>query len=183
MFSLVLQDCVIWVFFSDCLLLDVSSWVNLGEVFQAKPPARIESIPVAKQPINAQNTPRINRNAPNPKPPKIFRFMSFMCFMCQWLWLTVWNISCKENFCGEYHAYRRRDMNRKKAAQLLREGKRSEARDCLAQCIDITPHMALELMNVSFTVAIYYLSETLLLDVSLISASLTDKIYWWCSWH
>ena len=28
------------------------------------------------------------------------------------------------------------------------EGKRSEARDCLAQCIDITPQMALELINV-----------------------------------
>ena len=44
---------------------------------------------------------------------------------------------------------RRRALNRKKAAQLLLEGKRSEARDCLAQCIDITPQMALELINVS----------------------------------
>jgi hypothetical protein len=43
---------------------------------------------------------------------------------------------------------RRRETNRKKAAQLLREGKRAEARDCLARCIDITPQMALELMNV-----------------------------------
>jgi len=43
----------------------------------------------------------------------------------------------------------RRALNRKKAAQLLLEGKRSEARDCLAQCIDITPQMALELINVS----------------------------------
>lgn len=40
-------------------------------------------------------------------------------------------------------------MNRKKAAQLLREGKRAEARDALVQCIDITSQMALELMNVS----------------------------------
>ena len=48
-----------------------------------------------------------------------------------------------------YVMIRRRAMNRKKAAQLLMEGKRSEARDCLAQCIDITPQMALELINVS----------------------------------
>lgn len=41
----------------------------------------------------------------------------------------------------------RRETHRKKAAQFLREGKRSEARDCLTKCIDITPHMALELMN------------------------------------
>jgi len=47
---------------------------------------------------------------------------------------------------------RRRALNRKKAAQLLMEGKRSEARDCLAQCIDITPQMALELINVSFII-------------------------------
>jgi len=47
---------------------------------------------------------------------------------------------------------RRRALNRKKAAQLLMEGKRSEARDCLAQCIDITPQMALELINVCLLV-------------------------------
>ncbi|ELU04231.1 hypothetical protein CAPTEDRAFT_95129 [Capitella teleta] len=41
----------------------------------------------------------------------------------------------------------RRELNRKKAAQLLRDGKRKEARDALVQCIDITPQMALELMN------------------------------------
>ncbi|ESO01888.1 hypothetical protein HELRODRAFT_106350 [Helobdella robusta] len=41
----------------------------------------------------------------------------------------------------------RRNANRKKAAQLLREGKKAEARDCLVQCIDITPHMALELIK------------------------------------
>ena len=40
-------------------------------------------------------------------------------------------------------------MNRKKAAQLLREGKRAEAREALQRCIDITPQMALDLMNVS----------------------------------
>ena len=44
---------------------------------------------------------------------------------------------------------RRRVLNRKKAAQLLMEGKRSEARDCLVQSIDITPQMALELITVS----------------------------------
>jgi len=48
---------------------------------------------------------------------------------------------------------RRRAVNRKKAAQLLMEGKRSEARDCLAQCIDITPQMALELINVCLLVS------------------------------
>ncbi|KAK3770564.1 hypothetical protein RRG08_010753 [Elysia crispata] len=42
----------------------------------------------------------------------------------------------------------RRELNRKKAAQLLREGKKSEARDCLQKCVDITPQMALNLMNV-----------------------------------
>ncbi|KAK6183560.1 hypothetical protein SNE40_011017 [Patella caerulea] len=42
----------------------------------------------------------------------------------------------------------RRDLNRKKAAEFLREGRRAEARDCLQKCIDITPQMALELMNV-----------------------------------
>ena len=51
-------------------------------------------------------------------------------------------------FAYLHTTFRRRDVNRKKAAQLLREGKRSEARDCLTKCIDITPHMALQLMNV-----------------------------------
>jgi len=51
--------------------------------------------------------------------------------------------------CCVYVMNRRRALNRKKAAQLLLEGKRSEARDCLAQCIDITPQMALELIDVS----------------------------------
>ncbi|XP_061173371.1 exonuclease 1-like [Saccostrea echinata] len=41
----------------------------------------------------------------------------------------------------------KRDINRKKAAQLLREGKRAEARECLQRCIDISPDMALQLMN------------------------------------
>ena len=40
-------------------------------------------------------------------------------------------------------------MNRKKAAQFLREGRRAEARECLQRSIDISPEMALELMNVS----------------------------------
>lgn len=78
-------------FFSDCLLLDVSSWVNLGEVFRAKPPARIESIPVAKQPINAQNTPRINRNAPNPKPPKFSA-------LCHVFYVSMIVIDCVKYF-------------------------------------------------------------------------------------
>ncbi|XP_062595547.1 exonuclease 1-like isoform X2 [Saccostrea cucullata] len=41
----------------------------------------------------------------------------------------------------------KRDVNRKKAAQLLREGRRAEARECLQRCIDISPDMALQLMN------------------------------------
>ncbi|XP_064600916.1 exonuclease 1-like [Liolophura sinensis] len=41
----------------------------------------------------------------------------------------------------------RREINRKKAAQFLREGKRAEARDCFQKCVDITPEMALELMK------------------------------------
>ena len=40
-------------------------------------------------------------------------------------------------------------MNRKKAAQFLREGKRAEARECLARCVDVTAKMALELMKVT----------------------------------
>lgn len=42
----------------------------------------------------------------------------------------------------------KRDMYRKKAAQLLREGNRAEARECLQRCIDISPEMALRLMEV-----------------------------------
>ncbi|KAK3587807.1 hypothetical protein CHS0354_042771 [Potamilus streckersoni] len=41
----------------------------------------------------------------------------------------------------------KRDLNRKRAAQFLREGKRTEARECLQRSIDISPEMALELMN------------------------------------
>ncbi|BFZ12204.1 hypothetical protein BsWGS_15243 [Bradybaena similaris] len=41
----------------------------------------------------------------------------------------------------------RRELHRKKAAQFLREGKRTEAKECLQRCVDITPQMALELMN------------------------------------
>ncbi|ESO87703.1 hypothetical protein LOTGIDRAFT_127400 [Lottia gigantea] len=41
----------------------------------------------------------------------------------------------------------RRELYRKKAAEYLRAGQRAEARDCLQKCIDITPQMALELMN------------------------------------
>ncbi|CAH1791053.1 unnamed protein product [Owenia fusiformis] len=41
----------------------------------------------------------------------------------------------------------RRELYRKKAAQYLREGKKSEARDCFTKCIDITPLMALEVMQ------------------------------------
>ncbi|XP_033734001.1 exonuclease 1-like [Pecten maximus] len=41
----------------------------------------------------------------------------------------------------------KREIYRKKAAQMLREGKRAEARECLQRCIDISPEMALELMK------------------------------------
>ncbi|XP_067681752.1 exonuclease 1-like isoform X2 [Haliotis asinina] len=41
----------------------------------------------------------------------------------------------------------RREMNRKKAAAYLREGKRSEAKECLQRSVDVTPQMALQLMN------------------------------------
>ncbi|XP_046546181.1 exonuclease 1-like isoform X2 [Haliotis rubra] len=41
----------------------------------------------------------------------------------------------------------RREMNRKKAAAFLREGKRSEAKECLQRSVDVTPQMALQLMN------------------------------------
>ncbi|XP_063426203.1 exonuclease 1-like [Mytilus trossulus] len=42
----------------------------------------------------------------------------------------------------------KRNMYKKKAAQLLREGNRAEARECLQRCIDISPEMALRLMEV-----------------------------------
>ncbi|KAL5009267.1 hypothetical protein ScPMuIL_014848 [Solemya velum] len=42
----------------------------------------------------------------------------------------------------------KRDLYKKKAAALLREGNRAEARECLRRCVDITPQMALQLMNV-----------------------------------
>ncbi|KAI8785058.1 exonuclease 1 [Biomphalaria glabrata] len=41
----------------------------------------------------------------------------------------------------------RRELHRKKAAQFLREGKKAEAKECLQRCVDITPQMALQLMN------------------------------------
>ncbi|KAH9487687.1 Rad2 nuclease [Bulinus truncatus] len=41
----------------------------------------------------------------------------------------------------------KRELHRKKAAQYLREGKRAEAKECLQRCVDITPQMALQLMN------------------------------------
>ncbi|XP_025105613.1 exonuclease 1-like isoform X2 [Pomacea canaliculata] len=41
----------------------------------------------------------------------------------------------------------RREKNRAQAAQLLREGKRSQAKEYLQRCVDITPQMALELMK------------------------------------
>jgi len=56
---------------------------------------------------------------------------------------------------------RRRAVNRKKAAQLLMEGKRQEARDCLVQCVDITPQMALELINVCQSDLIVLINITL----------------------
>ena len=50
--------------------------------------------------------------------------------------------------CKYIFFFRKRDMYRKKAAQLLREGNRAEARECLQRCIDISPEMALRLMEV-----------------------------------
>ncbi|XP_046377448.1 exonuclease 1-like isoform X1 [Haliotis rufescens] len=41
----------------------------------------------------------------------------------------------------------RRETNRKKAAAYLREGKRSEAKECLQRSVDVTSQMALRLMN------------------------------------
>ena len=45
---------------------------------------------------------------------------------------------------------RRRQTNKKKAAQFLREGRRAEARQCLQMSVDITHTMALKLMEVCF---------------------------------
>ena len=60
------------------------------------------------------------------------------------LWIITFQLIWWRTIC-----FRRREVYRKKAAQFMREGKRSEARDCLTKCIDITSAMALELMNVS----------------------------------
>ncbi|KAL3872707.1 hypothetical protein ACJMK2_035913 [Sinanodonta woodiana] len=48
----------------------------------------------------------------------------------------------------------KRDLNRKRAAQFLREGKRTEARECLQRSIDISPEMALELMNTARAIGV-----------------------------
>lgn len=53
--------------------------------------------------------------------------------------------------------FSKREINKKKAAQLLREGKRAEARECLQRCIDISPDMALNLMNVSTSLYMLWL--------------------------
>lgn len=58
--------------------------------------------------------------------------------------------------------FRKREINKKKAAQLLREGKRGEARECLQRCIDISPDMALNLMNVSTSLYMSWLIRVLL---------------------
>ncbi|XP_036362975.1 exonuclease 1 isoform X2 [Octopus sinensis] len=42
----------------------------------------------------------------------------------------------------------RRKVYRQKAAQFLKEGKRSEAKECLQRCVDITPDMARKLIEV-----------------------------------
>ena len=39
-------------------------------------------------------------------------------------------------------------MYRKKAAQCLAEGRHNEARECFTRCIDCTPKMALEVIQV-----------------------------------
>lgn len=38
--------------------------------------------------------------------------------------------------------FRNREKNRKKAKELLREGKAKEARECFQRCVDITSEMA-----------------------------------------
>ena len=60
-------------------------------------------------------------------------------------------------------------MYRKKAAQLLREGNRAEARECLQRCIDISPEMALRLMEV---IIFWQPSKLLLLIYILCSVKL-----------
>ena len=53
-----------------------------------------------------------------------------------------------------YVIVRRREVNKKKAAQLLREGRRSEARDALQKCVDINSDMAVKLMKARQTIFI-----------------------------
>lgn len=43
---------------------------------------------------------------------------------------------------GLYCIFRNREKNRKKAKELLREGKAKEARECFQRCVDITSEMA-----------------------------------------
>lgn len=44
---------------------------------------------------------------------------------------------------------RSKETYRRKAAQLLKEGRANEARECFQRCIECTPKMALEVIQVN----------------------------------
>lgn len=44
-------------------------------------------------------------------------------------------------------SFRNRERNRKKAKELLREGKANEARECFQRCVEVTSEMASEVIR------------------------------------
>lgn len=54
------------------------------------------------------------------------------------------------SFFLSLYSFRSKDTYRKKAAQLLKEGRANEARECFQRCIECTPKMALEVIQVGF---------------------------------
>jgi len=127
--------------------------------------------------------------------------MLLLCFIQCAVSLCVCLCVFCEQLCQCQHAVevymcamcRRRAVNRKRAAQLLMEGKRSEARDCLAQCIDITPQMALELINVCISPTLFrccythqtavYKFTNLRCPVVWLHAKCLPKYVWLKSWY
>ena len=55
----------------------------------------------------------------------------------------------KNNIFNKKTNFRSKEAYRKKAAQFLKEGKRTEAEECFQQCIDCTPQMALDVIQVT----------------------------------
>ncbi|WAR18359.1 EXO1-like protein [Mya arenaria] len=81
------------------------------------------------------------------QPVNVSQFAGCTVAIDAYCWLHKGAFSCAEKLALGEKTDQKREINRKKAAQFLREGKRAEARECLQRCIDISPEMALQLMN------------------------------------